>query len=661
MTQIMPLHVLSSPITFGTAPPAPPPHSEFYCELCESNCSSEKQMLQHLSGERHRMMVKGMEVMLAGDPKLDEDINPYNLPEVWLRERKHCNLCDVPIESIRIAKIHFNSKLHREAAGLNVLPANAEMTYISEGPHHCTICNFRTKTETELKTHNAGIRHLENFRTKQAVEAKGHNWNPHNPSPPLPPKYSVIAEALPQAWGGPGMMGPGMMGPGMMGPGMMGPGMMGPGMMGPGMMGPGMMGHGMMGPGMMGPGMMGPGMMGPGMMGPGMMRPGMRPGMMGPGGMMPGPRGPIMGPGWGPGPHGMGGPGMGMGPTGNELPPGEGPPEIGEASMGNGPPGPLGPNALMECQQNFSDQGKSVDKIPDNVTFKEYYCTICKTQTENEADFEAHNNSEEHAINEANVEVFTCRLCKINLTSTYDYNMHLESPNHQRAIGLKQQRDHMRAMGQFVPDSDDEEGQEEQQFLPEPLSENGVKGRFKTHPWHCGLCNSWFQSITILKFYHSVTEEHLALANSVEKAGAVTCLICKVAGDNAADMMDKCATKQKMRIIGAHRQYSCEMCDVHLSEQEWLDNHNGGEKHRWTVDRVEKNLPVQFQPVDVQVIQKTGFNPFNGAPQFWQEFRCAVCKVGFTPIERYKKHIGSLFHVRRCAGEDVKWIDNGNN
>ena len=115
-----------------------------------------------------------------------------------------------------------------------------------------------------------------------------------------------------------------------------------------------------------------------------------------------------------------------------------------------------------------------------------------------------------------------------------------------RAMGLKQQRDHMRAMGQFVPDSDDEEGQEEQQvkqighyifyyvtfsflwivlnrggdlnikilflmleffcvffqFLPEPLSEDGVKGRFKTHPWHCGLCNSWFQSITILKFYH---------------------------------------------------------------------------------------------------------------------------------------------------------------
>ena len=34
--------------------------------------------------------------------------------------------------------------------------------------------------------------------------------------------------------------------------------------------------------------------------------------------------------------------------------------------------------------------------------------------------------------------------------------------------------------------------------------------------------------LVILILYLSVTEEHLALANSVERAGAVTCLICKV-------------------------------------------------------------------------------------------------------------------------------------
>jgi hypothetical protein len=41
----------------------------------------------------------------------------WRLVQVWLRERKHCNLCDVVIDSIRLAKIHFNSRLHREAAG----------------------------------------------------------------------------------------------------------------------------------------------------------------------------------------------------------------------------------------------------------------------------------------------------------------------------------------------------------------------------------------------------------------------------------------------------------------------------------------------------------------------------------------------------------------
>ena len=34
------------------------------------------------SGERHRTSVRMMEDMLAGDPELDKDINPYNLPEV---------------------------------------------------------------------------------------------------------------------------------------------------------------------------------------------------------------------------------------------------------------------------------------------------------------------------------------------------------------------------------------------------------------------------------------------------------------------------------------------------------------------------------------------------------------------------------------------------
>jgi len=141
---------------------------------------------------------------------------------------------------------------------------------------------------------------------------------------------------------------------------------------------------------------------------------------------------------------------------------------------------------------------------------------------------------------------------------------------------------------------------------------------------------------------------------------APTCVICKASGESALEMLEKCTNKQKLRIIGQHRSFSCDMCDVHLSEQSWLDNHNGGEKHRWVVDRVEKLLPVKFHEVDMLVVNKNRFDPYTGVPSFWQEFRCVVCKVGFSPIDRYKKHIGSLFHLRRCAGEDVKWVDSGN-
>eukprot|EP00088_Acartia_fossae_P069723 TRINITY_DN9184_c0_g1_i2.p1 TRINITY_DN9184_c0_g1~~TRINITY_DN9184_c0_g1_i2.p1 ORF type:complete len:144 (+),score=26.55 TRINITY_DN9184_c0_g1_i2:689-1120(+) len=142
--------------------------------------------------------------------------------------------------------------------------------------------------------------------------------------------------------------------------------------------------------------------------------------------------------------------------------------------------------------------------------------------------------------------------------------------------------------------------------------------------------------------------------------GTPTCIICKASGDTAGNMLEKCHARQKIKILGSHRKFSCDMCDIHLSEQEWLDNHFTGDKHSWVADRVEKLLPVQFIPIDMIVVDKTQINPYTGVPEFWQEFRCVVCKVGFSPIDRYKKHVGSLFHLRRSAGEDVKWIDGMN-
>ena len=36
-----------------------------------------------------------------------------------------------------------------------------------------------------------------------------------------------------------------------------------------------------------------------------------------------------------------------------------------------------------------------------------------------------------------------------------------------------------------------------------------------------------------------------------------------------------------------------------------------------------------------------------------------VCRVGFTPMDRYKRHLNSLFHMRKSAGESIEWIEGG--
>ena len=144
-------------ILSGTAVAAPPPHRGHYCELCESDCSGQVQLDQHLRGERHRTNVRKMERELVGDPELDKDINPYNLPEVWLRERKHCNLCDSSIFSIRIAKMHFNSRNHREAAGLNLSRASREAEFVSSGEFLCDVCSYNTNTSIEMKVHTVRL------------------------------------------------------------------------------------------------------------------------------------------------------------------------------------------------------------------------------------------------------------------------------------------------------------------------------------------------------------------------------------------------------------------------------------------------------------------------------------------------------------------------
>lgn len=113
---------------------------------------------------------------------------------------------------------------------------------------------------------------------------------------------------------------------------------------------------------------------------------------------------------------------------------------------------------------------------------------------------------------------------------------------------------------------------------------------------------------------------------------------------SASALLDSCLEAQKLTMYGANRTHSCDSCDVHLSEAEWLENHLRGEKHRWVAARVGNLLPVQWQQQQIQLVPPR-------APHLPPEFLCCTCGQGFWPMEKYRKHLGSLYHLRRCAGE----------
>jgi len=634
----------------GNAMAAPPPHRGHYCELCESDCSGQTQLDQHLSGERHRTNVRKMERELVTDPQLDSDINPYNLPEVWLRDRKQCPMCDVSIFSIRIAKIHFNCRSHRQAAGLPVIPSSLSKS-TGTGKHICATCNFKTKTEVEMKVHNAGMRHMENERTKNAVEASGGEWRPQPPLPPDPPKHSILYGPQPGFGGGPG---PGFGGWGWGQHGMNpGPHGMNPGPHG---MNPGHHGmnhdqHGMApGPHGMHPGQHG---MGPGQHGMG----------RGQHGMGPGPHEMNSGQlGMGPCPQGMnrgqhGNIGMGRGPHG--MPPGPHGMSPGPHGMGSGPHGNtgmgLGPHGSNFDIANCQEGGR-----PDDVTYKEFFCTTCKIQTANEREYQLHLHSQEHDYNELNKESYRCKVCKITCTALDDFNMHIAGPGHQHQVNMKQDRDRRRGNGEWVEYSDEEDEVEEihDHSKPElvPYTEAEEKGAL--NPFHCPLCAVWLPTVPLLKFTHSSGEDHQAKVATLEETNSspVVCGFCEIAANSVEEMLEKCLKKQKLSVFGNHRGFSCDMCDLHLSNQDWVDNHLKGEKHKWIADRVQKGLPVQWLEPQMQVMEKSQFDPFMGGYNYYPEFRCPICIADFPNNDKYRKHLGSLFHLRKCAGENVEWV-----
>ena len=111
-----------------------------------------------------------------------------------------------------------------------------------------------------------------------------------------------------------------------------------------------------------------------------------------------------------------------------------------------------------------------------------------------------------------------------------------------------------------------------------------------------------------------------------------------------------CRQKQKAAIFGTNRGFSCDFCDVHLSEKEWLDNHNQGEKHRWVSERVKLLLPVQW----IQPPPKTVPRGPNVPP----ELVCVVCQQGFWPLEKYRWEKFSWMHFNNWPQKKFPLIEH---
>ena len=81
----------------------------------------------------------------------------------------------------------------------------------------------------------------------------------------------------------------------------------------------------------------------------------------------------------------------------------------------------------------------------------------------------------------------------------------------------------------------------------------------------------------------SVREEHkealdMFVKETLAQPGEeLTCAACKISASTAEELWEECQRTQKIKLFGSGRSHSCDMCDVHLSEPDWLEKHLQGE------------------------------------------------------------------------------------
>ena len=100
--------------------------------------------------------------------------------------------------------------------------------------------------------------------------------------------------------------------------------------------------------------------------------------------------------------------------------------------------------------------------------------------------------------------------------------------------------------------------------------------------WAEQQCRDSVVSVTITEvLLFSVRPEHqeavTAYMREMPDGEKFHCAACKISADTAAALWEDCHKYQKKKIFGVARCHSCDMCDVHLSEADWLEKHLQGD------------------------------------------------------------------------------------
>ena len=193
----------------------PPQHhrrehpTEFYCQICQVSCQSERDYRQHLNGAQHKKIVAGgpqtfyckvCNIYCPDNVSYEQHLNGINHRKQLERGTSHkktdvvtfhCQVCKVTCQTDLTFATHMNGERHKkQVANLNKMKEHYTEEHYKL--FHCQVCNVTSSTEYNYQQHINGKKH------KKKAAQLGTAAVVMGSTGPSPPPRSSNTTALPK-------------------------------------------------------------------------------------------------------------------------------------------------------------------------------------------------------------------------------------------------------------------------------------------------------------------------------------------------------------------------------------------------------------------------------------------------------------------------------